>query len=418
MIERSDWYGYYKQGWGKGITKDSYDHPAKVRYGLSGRIYKHMVEEEGWLDPGDFVLDPFAGIAGFGFHAMACGLNWVGVELEPRFVEMGTKNINMWEQLYYPVYPKWGTAQIIQGDSRNLVNILSNNLDVKACVSSPPFVSTSATGGWQMLGKYADRGVLTVAQVKGDKSKSYPSWDKERDTSYGDTEGQLASMKDVGFDAAVSSPPFCDSAMTTDKKFQAQVAKDRRGGSRLLGGEYGETAGQMGNMGDEGFDAAVSSPPFLAQSGGTNVTSKEGPLADGGLLRRHRAGNAATEAYGEDDSNLGNMMADEDSFWSASRRIIEQTYEVLRPGGHAIWVCKRFVRKGKLVYFPRMWAKVCVAAGFKIEHWHRAWVIEEKGAQYDLFGNLVKKQIHRSRMAEKKGSPPINWEDVICMVKE
>ena len=166
-----------------------------------------------------------------------------------------------------------------------------------------------------MLGDYASRGVLTVGQVKGDKSKSYPSWDKERDTSYGETDGQLASMKDKGFDAAVSSPPFCDSAMTKDKKFQEQVAKDRRGGSRLLGGEYGETEGQIGNMGDEGFDAAVSSPPFLAQSGGTNVTSTEGPLADGGLLRRHRAGNAATEAYGDDDSNLGNMMTDEDTFW-------------------------------------------------------------------------------------------------------
>jgi hypothetical protein len=233
-----------------------------------------------------------------------------------------------------------------------------------AAVSSPPFKGQSADGGWQMLGKYAEEGKLTVEQVNGDPSKSYPSWNKERDMSYGHAEGQLADMAE---------------------------------GS---------------------FDAAVSSPPFECQSGGTNVTAKRGPLADKRLLERHAAGNAAA-GYGDAPGNMGSEQGDD--FWSAARQIVEQVYQVLALGGHAVWVVKAFVKNKQIVDFPGQWRQLCEAAGFETLHEHHAMLVRHKGTSLTLEGEQVEhvtesKSFFR-RLAEKKGSPRIDYEVVLCMVK-
>jgi hypothetical protein len=46
------------------LVAEAYSHPAKVSFALAERIYRHMLAE-GWLSPGDVVLDPFGGIGGF-----------------------------------------------------------------------------------------------------------------------------------------------------------------------------------------------------------------------------------------------------------------------------------------------------------------------------------------------------------------
>ena len=84
----SDWHGAYRQGRGQNrLRPASFAHPAKAAYGLTVRIYEHAIEE-GWIVPGQVVLDPFAGIGGFALEALRHGLNFVGCELEQRFVDM------------------------------------------------------------------------------------------------------------------------------------------------------------------------------------------------------------------------------------------------------------------------------------------------------------------------------------------
>jgi len=68
---------------------------------------------------------------------MINGLNWVGVELEEKFVSLGNQNIDAWNARYSGKLPKWGTALIIQGDSRNFAEIVRG---AGCCVSSPPFM--------------------------------------------------------------------------------------------------------------------------------------------------------------------------------------------------------------------------------------------------------------------------------------
>jgi len=303
---------------------------------------------------------------------MRLGLRWVGCELEPRFVELGNQNIAAWNARFSSM-PHWGKAVLIQGDSRNLAQVLggadgcisSGQLSAmktdgfKAVVSSPPFKGQSADGGWQMLGKYAEEGKLTVVQVGGDSSKSYPSWNKERDTSYGHAEGQLADMAEGLFEAAVSSPPF----------------------------EKSETGGAL--------------PP------------EKYPQIGGPIFGYRK------ETTGCSDGNISNDSGD--NFWSAAKQIVEQVYQVLAPGGHAVWVLRRFIKDGKIVDFPQQWAQLCETVGFRVVHWHKAMLVRYKGTSLTLDGEEVhhetaSKSLFR-RMAENRGSPKIDWEDVVCMVK-
>ena len=77
-------------------------------------------------------MDPFAGIGGFAFHAMANGLSWVGVELEEKFVALGRQNIEHWNDRF-GVMPKWGAAQIVCADSRDLIRALQDAIEWCEC---------------------------------------------------------------------------------------------------------------------------------------------------------------------------------------------------------------------------------------------------------------------------------------------
>ena len=124
--------------------------------------------------------------------------------------------------------------------------------------------------------------------------------------------------------------------------------------------------------------------------------------------------------YGDTEGQLGTTQGD--TFWAAAKTILEQTFQVLRPGGHAIWVTKRYVRDGKIVDFSADWVRLCESVGFELLHWHKAMLVEHHGEQHDLFSEPKKISTERKsffrRLAEKKNSPRIDWEDVLCMRKQ
>lgn len=201
--------------------------------------------------------------------------------------------------------------------------------------------------------------------------------------------------------------------------------------------KYGKSDGQLGAMRDKGFDLSVSSPPWEAGAEGVLRKHKfkrpeefaAAMSAKDGKNGRHATSPAARLAqmerdknrtYGDSDGQLGQESGED--FWSAARRIVEQTYKVLAPGAHAIWVVKGFVRKGKYVDFPDQWRQLCEAVGFKTLHWHRAWLIEEGNIQASLLGEPeknhgVERKSFFRRLAEQKGSPRIDYEVVLCQEK-
>ena len=105
----------------------------------------------------------------------------------------------------------------------------------------------------------------------------------------------------------------------------------------------------------------------------------------------------------------------------ATERRRAMTYAVLKPGGHTAWVTKRFVRDKKIVEFSEQWAQLCEAVGFVRVEWVRAMLVEDHGDQLDIFGGVTTRGKQRKsffrRLAEKKGSPRIDWEDVLILRK-
>lgn len=299
--------------------------------------------------------------------------------------------------------------------------------DVDAVISSPPYPQPHSSGGGINKTGYGD-GSDKVGE------RSYQGRGGDRDTD------NLEVLANEGFDAAIASPPFENiegSQAGRKHKNPAAVAKQRaadyRSGKlkghagsekailaqleRENGYNYGTDPANLGNM-KGGFNQAITSPPYEASNGHPSLGSvnnddwgNEGTDITG---RRGKTG-----AYSDETTNLGNQRGE--TFWSASRTILEELFKVLKPGGHAVFVTKRFVRGGKIVDFPGQWSQLCQAVGFEFLHDHHALLTEEHGSQHTLEGEVETKTVARKsffrRLAEAHGSPSIDFENVQCFRK-
>jgi len=179
---------------------------------------------------------------------------------------------------------------------------------------------------------------------------------------------------------------------------------------------YGDTDGQLGAMPAGGFEAAVSSPPYSETRFDGGLGAREKGYGNFAPYSGERADTWRTQ---RDQNNLGNQNGPD--FWTAARQIVDQVCAVLVPGGHCIWVLKDYIKNKERVPFCDQWRQMCEAAGLVTVHIHRAWLVEDRGTQFDLNGDGHKKVVERKsffrRLAEKKGSPRIDYEVVLCMEK-
>jgi tRNA G10 N-methylase Trm11 len=172
MVE--DWRHCYAGSWTGKLAPGSMSHPAKVSFGLARRIYQHA-NDKGWLSEDSVILDPFAGIGGFAFHAMLNGHDFVGIEIEPNFANLARRNIELWTKLYKPHFPYYGMAKVIQGDSQYIDSTYFSDFDL--CISSPPFEGITSDRPSKTIIK---SGLRMGASSMGD--------------GYGNTDGQLGAM--------------------------------------------------------------------------------------------------------------------------------------------------------------------------------------------------------------------------------
>lgn len=438
------WSGLYGESCKGVISDDAFAHPAKFSRALIRKIYDHVVEE-GWATRGSSVVDPFGGVALGGLDAMRHGLNWYGVELEEKFFKLGNQNIALWNERYSRL-PNWGTARLLQGDSRKLAEVLSA---AECCVSSPPYAGYDDHGG---RGTAAERDRRRLERLRPELRGRFDTCFKGSE-EYGTAEGQLGAMREGDHAVAISSPPYIDTPVALKEgRAQQQIESLRRAVSegRVSGreslrvaekgfnkntnlnsssGQYGSTEGQLGAM-PEG-QLCVSSPPFesslssgelkpedaLRIARNQNDKWKQGRDEAGIQNQANNLLRKVAHNYGRED-NLGNQRGE--TFWSASRLILEQLHSVLTPDAHAVFVTKRFVRDKKIVEFTDQWIQLCEAVGFKLLHRHKAMLVEDYGVQRgfetDKSITIARKSFFR-RLAESKNSPAIDWEDVTCFVR-
>ena len=405
------WRRCYADGWRGIISDESFAHPAKMAKILANRIYDHAFER-GWVKAGDCVLDPFGGIGGTAYGAILHDLQWIGVELEPKFVAMAKKNIERWVATGRECGFPNGNARIVQGDSRRLVEVLRDAGELPSpnvVISSPPYagieVSPGNSGNRMNTETWGTGSSLTVSR------------------EYGKTDGQLGNMREGQAPAlVVSSPPYASIATgagglnTKPGTDGQQSGRSASAPSQATDQRYGSSDGQLAVMAEGDVAAIVSSPPF------------EGIRQDGGgIAKEGKHFGAYTDEPADywhtqrDQQNLGNLKTG-DTFWQSAAEIVEQCYAILKPGGVAIWVTKDFVRKGKRVPFGDQWQALCESRGSVLECRHHAMLVEHHGEQDDLFSETKvlkteRKSFFRRLHESKKGAVRIDWEDVICVRK-
>jgi hypothetical protein len=378
-----DWHNLYGDGWKGEIVEDAFKHPAKFSRALVRRIYDHC-RAEGWLAAGDAVCDPFGGVALGALDAMRLGLHWTGVELEPRFAELGGANIAAWNARYSARLPRWGTARLLTGDSRQFAAVVER---AALCVSSPPYADGARQEGND---RHPERMEGTAhAPARYDLAVSSPPFENSLDR---------------GVVPAVERRKFAREAGISNAEHISPIDMERVG--QRTQPDYGDTPGQLSRMHPNGFEAAISSPPW---------DTGAPPVAPERVRTSHspKDHGAAGPAYV--------AMPVPDDFWMAANVIVEQVYRVLTPGGHVCWVVKDFVRNKSIVPFSEMWRALCEANGFDTVHQHRALVVEDRGTQLATDGqhkaHITERKSFFRRLAEKNGSPRIDWETVWCMVK-
>jgi hypothetical protein len=332
--------------------------------------------------------------------------------------------------------------------------------DLALAISSPPFIQVMK--GQKASDKGRESRARRFAQGKF-KAKRPDCFSSTANighaamdaAAYGDSDGQLAALPEGDHAEAcerpqccISSPPYatspiahCESGSVAQRWRDTGTTLRQRSGGKLPSEQYGEgEPAQLAQMppGDHaaaleagaetgGAELCLSSPPYEASvnSGRDGIDFAKAGRPDkmvktGAMHYPIGAGADRDYRYGNTEGQIGKETGS--TFWAASREILEQVYRILAPGTHAIFVCKRFVRNKKIVEFPTQWAHLCEAVGFKWIHHHKAWLVEDRGAQHTLEGGLERRIIRRFsffRLLHFHKFPKlaIEYEDVLCFVK-
>ena len=343
-------------------TPASFQHPAKMAWRLCAWIMQHL-RDEAWAQPGDMVCDPMAGIGTTLLSAADAGLMAIGIELEPHFMAEAQANIalntRVWKRLGKPI------PRIVQGDAGNLLALVQ---EAGMVVSSPPYADGCAhTGGTDAHPELIQGGHT------GHVLQSY---------NYGlpPTTSQLGALPMGNVQAVISSPPWEKNA---DGSLRKEKFKD-----------------------PEAFAAAMSAQDRRRGRNGTTAAMR--------LVQMERD---AGKSYGTAEGQIGNKSGE--TYWSAMKTVYEQYYAMLPVGGHIVLTLKGFIRKRQYVDLPGQTAQLLEHLGFTVLHMHRAMLIAQT-AQLTLDGGeerTSRKSFFR-RLCEAKGSPAIDWETVLCCVKE
>jgi hypothetical protein len=250
---------------------------------------------------------------------------------------------------------------------------------------------------------------------------------------YGNTPGQLEGLPEGDIAACLSSPPYAQSVNADSHGIDWTKAGPGTGNRKRGDGtqheatlraqlSYGSSPANLGSLPPGSLEAVadncISSPPYE----GSNIADArhlhfDEKRRDSSIEEKTR--NGVPCGYSEGPDNLGNSSGD--TFWSASRTILEQLFLCINPQGHAVFVVGNFIRGGKVVPFAHQWLTLCESVGFVNLHWHTAHKTERYGTQLNTDGGEEVDEVSRvsffRRLQAKKGGETISSEEVLCFLR-
>jgi hypothetical protein len=382
--------------------------------GLLDRILDHA-SEEGWLAPGAIILDPFGGIGSTGILGAYKGYRVVCVELEERFYKLAQQNFAM--HSYRLGVLNCPQPVIIQGDSRRLCELLAGAADL--IYSSPPYAESmnSEKSGIDWSKTVREDGTPRDMTKEPAHAHRVGAGAEMR---YGTTNGQLGAMPPGSVDAVLTSPPYAE-AHKPNTSPNDVLNTDRKDLHKWAWNEttQGNTEGNLGAMKPglpPGEIAAIVSRNNKRNldrpsDSSTMPLCKPVKIVENNSVLPEDDGNSVPVSALENPAR--NICSDSEppTFWEASLDIVSQCYEILRPGGHAIWVLKDFIRKHKRVDFTGDWRRLCESVGFKTLHEHHAMLFKEEATMvFDFVKQGRKERVSFFRRnANNKGAWRNYW---------
>ena len=188
---------------------------------------------------------------------------------------------------------------------------------------------------------------------------------------------------------------------------------------------YGSAEGQIGALPvgshEEAVDAVIASPPYEKDQSGGGIMNEgyQSPLRPDlppdQISKRTYAEPVVGEARGQISQEQGA------TYWSSVAQIYQECWKVLRPGGICCVVVKDFVRQKKRILLVDQTLELLIAVGFEPLERIRAWFISP-ATQKSLMPEVVedytkKKSSFFRKLAERKGSPRIDFEEVLFLRK-
>lgn len=330
-------------------------HPAKCSLPL---LY-WLVER--YCKPGDLVIDVMAGSASTLLVCADLGIDSIGIEYEPHFVEIAKKNI---EHLQRSRLFSLGKMQIVRGDARALPF-----KSATVALFSPPYGNVIRSGNegnaidMEKLGKYGPNSQIVVG------------------STYGQGEGQIGNLS-----IAIFSPPYGGSEAVDNRKTQNSTIH-HHGGGNATREKYAD--GAISNL-QYGVDVIATSPPYGNRLADTVVD-------DGDEARM-----GYQQATGENDkTNIGSDEIDEKgrgTYLAEMLKVYQECFRVIKPGGLMILVTKNFYRKGVLVPLDEHTIRLCEMAGFSFRERH---------------GRKILNLSFWVRLRANKGLPIVDVEDIL-----
>ena len=183
---------------------------------------------------------------------------------------------------------------------------------------------------------------------------------------------------------------------------------------RIVQGDSREFAKLVGECA-----AIVTSPPFAQQVSGGGIAAALQGESDYPTTISKSAGsrNQGYQNQGTTPGQIGNNKGD--TYWQAMDAVYRQCYQSIKHGGVLACVIKDYVKGGKRVPLCDDTWTLLQACGFEPIERCRAMLVKEQ-RHNGLFGEVVERKERKSffrRLAEKKGSPPIDWEEVLWVRK-
>lgn len=216
-------------------------------------------------------------------------------------------------------------------------------------------------------------------------------------------------------DCVVTSPPFgvdqpCASQTKAKKDYHAFTRGDGTKRDHQM-----QTPGNIGNLREGRLDGVVTSPPWESSVNDASVWNKSLDPQKNRWPQKRSAEYTQRNAplYGQADGQLGNTSGD--TYWRAMAQVYAQCRLALKPSGVMVVVCKDYVKNKARVPLCDQTCELLTSLGYDVFQRIRAWLVKEE-THPGLFGDVTTKTERKSffrRLAEAKGSPRIDWEEVI-----